>query len=108
MEIFFKSTKLKEICSSARILKKQYGDLAIKIQNRLDDISAAANVLDLVAGRPHPLRGNLTGKYAVKLNANMRLLFEPANEPIPLDKDGSVDWKRVTMVRIVSIEDYHE
>ena len=44
---------------------------------------------------------------AVDLNNMMRLVFEPANEPIPKCLDETVDWKRITMIRIVCVGDYH-
>lgn len=37
-----------------------------------------------------------------------RLIFEPANDPIPLKEDGGLDWKNITAVNIIGIEDTHE
>jgi hypothetical protein len=34
--------------------------------------------------------------------------FEPANEPIPIKLDGEMDWKQITAVNIIGIEDTHE
>jgi len=79
-----------------------------KSETRLADIGAASNVGDLRFGRPHPLReGSLKGKFALRLDEANRLVFEPANEPVPKLEDGSVDWNGVTKVKIVFIGDYH-
>jgi proteic killer suppression protein len=37
-----------------------------------------------------------------------RLLFIPANEPIPKKPDGGIDLTQVTEVEIISIEDTHD
>ena len=107
MEISFKDRKLQEICQSSKLMKKKYGDLSRKLQARLADLSAADNVLEIPVGRPHPLMYGRREQYAVDLTNMIRLIFEAANEPIPRNSDGTVDWKRVTMIRIVEIEDYH-
>jgi len=41
------------------------------------------------------------------LDGPYRLIFEPAHDPLPLDENGSLDWARVTAIRILLIEDYH-
>ena len=40
----------------------------------------------------------LTGRY---------LVFEPANDPLPVNDDGSLDLGAVTKVRILEVTDYH-
>lgn len=108
MEIHFTDKKLQKICQSSKLLKQKFGHLSFKIQARLADFDAASNVTELTAGRPHQLFYNRTGQYALALNNMTRLIFESANDPIPKNLDGTVDWKKVTVVRIVAIEDYHE
>ena len=108
MEISFKDKKLQDLCESSRLMQKKYGQVANKLRTRLADLQAASNVSELIAGRPHPLFQNRQGQFAVDLTNMIRLIFEPANEPIPKNSEGLVDWKKVTMVRIVEIGDYHE
>ena len=69
---------------------------------------AAANVADLVAGRPHPLKGDRAGQFALDLDRGSRLVFEPAHEPVPIRDDQSIAWDQVTAIRIVFIGDYHD
>jgi proteic killer suppression protein len=58
-------------------------------------------------GGCHELSANLKGCLAIDLDGPYRLIFEPADEPVPLDGHGSLDWNRVTVVRVLRIEDYH-
>jgi proteic killer suppression protein len=62
----------------------------------------------LVAGKPHPLKGDRLGQFAVSLDGGWRLVFVPANDPIPRHDDESVDWSQVTIVSIEQIVDYHD
>ena len=55
----------------------------------------------------HELKGNRKGTLAVKLDHRLRLIFKPADEPVPLKADGGLNWKEVRAIRILSIEDYH-
>ena len=108
MEIHFRNKKLQELCQTSKLMKKKLGDeLAKKLKARLSDLESASTVSELVAGRPHPLEYDRKGQFAVDLNNMIRLVFEPANEPIPRCSDETVDWKRITVIRIVCIGDYH-
>jgi len=43
----------------------------------------------------------------MRLTRNVRLVFEPADDPVPRRPDGGLDWERVTSVMIWEIGDYH-
>jgi proteic killer suppression protein len=58
--------------------------------------------------RPHPLKGDRDGQFALDLVHPQRLLFEPANETIPRLEDGGIDWSQVTQICIIWIGDYHD
>ena len=81
---------------------------AKKLQNRLADLEAVAFVTELVAGRPHPLKGDRLGQFSVDLHGAVRLVFEPNQNPVPRNADKSIAWNRVDKVRIVFIGDYHD
>jgi len=37
------------------------------------------------------------------------MVFEVANDPLPLKPDGGLDWNHVTAVRVLKlVEDYHD
>jgi toxin HigB-1 len=109
MEITFSNHKLQKLCEQQAIAQKKLGkDCARKLRSRLSDLEAVASVQDLVAGRPHPLKGDRLGQFALDLQGGKRLVFEPANDPIPCKEDGSIHWAQVTAVRIVFVENYHD
>lgn len=108
MEIGFKNTRLKRICEDEQKMSQKLGaKSAKKLKSRLADLSAAGDVNDLIAGRPHPLKGDRLGQFALYLDGGDRLVFESADEPVPTTTDGAIDWKRVTKICIVYIGDYH-
>jgi hypothetical protein len=59
-------------------------------------------------GRCHELREDRAGQLSLDLDHPYRLIFEPADNPIPLKPDGGIDWKKVTAIRIIGVEDTHE
>lgn len=109
IEILFLTADIQRLCEQERLAVRKLGaDSAKKLKSRLADLSAAASVSGLVAGHPHPLRGDRLGQFAVSLAGGARLVFEPANEPRPLLADGTIDWTRITRIRVVFIGDYHD
>lgn len=111
MEIFFRTKKLQELCSSGREMQKHHGRaLADKLKQRLTELSAAKTLADisrLPPPRCHEHKGNRKGQFTVDLTNQMRLVFIPANEPIPRRDDGGIDLARVTQIEIITIEDPH-
>lgn len=108
MDISFANKKLKDVCErQAKAVTTLGAEAARKLRARLCDLDAAEFVAELVAGRPHPLVGDRAGQFALDITGSMRLVFEPANDPIPRRVDQSIDWSSVTSVRIVFIGDYH-
>lgn len=109
MEIKFSDKKLRELCEKQAAAVKKLGDAgARKLRARLADLAAASRVTDLVAGHPHPLKGERLGQFAVDLAGGWRLVFAPANDPVPRRGDASIDWSAVTIVCIEYIGDYHD
>ena len=79
---------------------------------RLDEL-ADADTLAVMRSLPqsycHELTADRKGQLAVKLDKGYRMVFEVANDPIPLKTDGGLDWNRVTAVRVLKLaEDYHD
>ena len=110
MLILFADKSLEKACNNKAVLKKKYGtNQAVKILNRLADIQAAHNldIMRSLPGRCHELTGNMKGYLALDLVQPYRLIFEPSNSPIPLKKDGGLDWTKVTEIKIIKIENYH-
>ena len=59
-------------------------------------------------GRCHELTGDRKGQLAVDVTKNVRLVFEPADEPTPTREGGGLDWEGVKSVRILEVVDYHD
>ena len=109
VDILFSKDEWKELCENERIGTRKLGAQgAKKLRRRLADMRAAQTVTDLIAGRPHPLKGDRARQFAVDLDGARRLVFTAANDPPPTQDDGSVDWRQVTAVTIVFIGDYHD
>lgn len=109
MELQFKNKKIRQLCEQKAVADKKLGlDCACKLRTRLADIEAASRVTELVAGSPHPLKGNRSGQFALDLAGGSRLVFVPDHDPCPTRTDGSIDWSQVTAVCIEYIGDYHD
>lgn len=98
MEITYKSTKLKKICTLRSAAEKQYGSrMAELIHQRIDEIDAADTVEEMIQfriGRCHRLQGNRKAQYAVDLVHPFRMVFEQIGQEIQIAK-------------IIEIVDYH-
>ena len=111
MDIVFKNNKFEEECNNQRLLEKRHGqERAKRIRRRLDDLRAAKILEDMrnLPGRCHELLHNRSGQLSLDLDHPHRLIFEPADEPIPKKPDGGIDWTKVTAVMILGVEDTHE
>jgi toxin HigB-1 len=109
LEIRFLDKKLRELCESSAVAERKLGPpSASKLRRRLADLRAAATVAELVAGRPHPLTGDRAGQFSLELAKGDRLVFSPANDPVPRTEDGAINWSQVTLIRIDYIGDYHD
>ena len=109
MDIDFSTAKLRALCEQHARMVGAFGfPCAKKLQTRLADLEAVASVAELVAGRPHPLKGDRLGQFSVDLHSAVRLVFVANHDPIPRNADKSIAWNQVNKVRIVFIGDYHD
>ena len=111
MDILFTNERLHKLCTDQRAAIRKHGsDRAKKIRLRLDDMDAAAHleVTRHLPGHFHELTGDRAGQLACSLDGPYRLIFEPANEPVPRNAAGGLSWAEVTAVRILEIVDYHD
>ena len=99
MIVDYKNNKIKKICTNYTAAVKEYGtDNADKITERIDQISSASSVNELIQfgiGRCHPLEGNRKKEYAMDLVHPHRLVF-------------SVDSSNKNQIAIIiEVIDYH-
>ena len=111
MEILFKTRKMQKRMSSETELVREYGKENAKMIMRRMLVLHAAECLADVPRRPpdrcHALSGKRQGQYAVDAKHPYRIIMEPANNPIPLLEDGSINTGSVTSIRILEVKDYH-
>lgn len=109
MEMAYQTSKLQKLCEDHKYAIRHLGPAnATKLRNRLDDIEAADNVINLIAGKPHPLNRERKGQLSISLAGGMRLIIKPNHDAVPSKSDGSVDWVAVTSVTVCHIGDYHD
>lgn len=111
MKISYKNKKLEKSLASLSVIKKEYGTRAKLVNQRKNELESASS-LETMKAIPaaycHELKGNFKGKLAVDISGNHRIIFEPNHHPIPVKKDGGLDWPLVTTIIIIAIgEDYH-
>ena len=113
MDITFATKSLAKQLNEGKEMVKKHGALrAKKLGIVLTQLRAAPN-LGVFAPpmspphRCHELTGNRKGQLTVDLDHPYRLVFEPNHTPLPIRAEGGLDWKLVTAVNIIGIEDTH-
>ena len=110
VNIVFANIKLEKIFNSKKLLQKIYGEQAKRIRTRMAVLKAAPCLAAVPVKKPdrrHELTGNRKGTFAVDLKHPFRLVFEPAEDPVPKKEDGGIDLEKVLSIRILAVEDYH-
>lgn len=111
MDITFSTRKLEKQCNDSKTMTRTWGPIqAKKIRQRLDDLSAAStlDVMRSLPGRCHELTGDRADQFSLDLEHPNRLVFEPANDPVPRKQDGGLNWTAITAVRIIGVVDTHD
>ena len=115
MDISFRSKKFgKDFNEWSRLQKIHGKKRAEKIRIRLGELRAASSLYDFWPTKSGPSRcheltgGKRKGQVSVDLDHPYRLIFIPDHEPFPVKPDGGLDWKHVTAIVIIGIEDTHE
>jgi len=114
MDITFKNKKLAKCFNEGRNLDATHGRLrAKKIRIRLNEFRAAESLMDFWPPKSPPARchelteGKRKGQLSVDLDHPYRLIFIPDHSPIPVKKDGGLDWTMVNIIKIIGVEDTH-
>ena len=110
MNVYFKSKKLGKQLTVPVQMQKAYGQMARKVDQRLEELKAANTLADMrmiPGARYHELSGQREGQLAVNISGNFRLIFIPEHEPIPEKDDGGLDWDAVIDIKIIEVVDYH-
>lgn len=92
------------------MLKELGQDRAKKLRQRMAELKAAdvlADISHLPPPRLHELAGQQKGQFSVDVAHPYRLLFIPADDPVPTKPDGGIDLTAVESIEIVGIADTH-
>ena len=111
MIITFADRKLRKYANNNSAAIQKMGVKRAKLyQQRLSDMAAAENFDDLkhLPGRFHQLSNNRTNQWACDLDHPYRLIFEPAEIPIPTDEHGKQILIEIKNVEIIEITNYHK
>ena len=111
MNITFSNRKLEKQCNDSKTMTKTWGPIqAKKLRQRLDELRAAPTLeaMRLLPGRCHELKHDRAGQLSLDLEHPYRLVFEPANDPVPRKQDGGLNWTAITAVRIIGVIDTHD
>jgi proteic killer suppression protein len=112
MEVSFTNAKLGKLCNSISKLRGKYGPkMGPLIAQRLVEMDGADTLADLAllpGPRAHSLQENFKGHWAANLIHPYRLIFKPANDPLPKLPDDGLDTGRVTAVEVIGVVNYHK
>ncbi len=111
MELSFAAKRKAKLCNSKVEMRSKLGlRCAERLQQRLEELRAAATLEDmrfLPGARCHELKQQRKQQLAVDLVHPRRLVFEPADDPVPTKADGGLDWSQVTRIVVLEVVDYH-
>jgi len=103
----FASKTLREICEDEERAEQRFGRRVTEsLKHRLADVEAAPAATDLIAGAPQ--LQNPTSHYSVRLADGFCLEFAANHVKNPHDKNGNIDWKKVSRIQIVRIGKCHD
>lgn len=109
ISIIFKNRKLQKLCNEYNEAVRKLGPRCAKIlRQRLDDLHAADSLADFrnLPGDCHEYKSE--DLFSLDLEGGRRLMFRPADDPIPRLPDGvSLDWNGVRSIEIIFIGDPH-
>jgi proteic killer suppression protein len=111
MVITFKDRKFGELVNNERNLTKKLGEAqADKLLIRLNQMRDANTLEDVrnLAGKYHELKYDRKCQWGCDLNQPYRLIFQPHEDPIPINESGQYLWDKITGVEIVEIINYHK
>ena len=110
MELYYKTTRLKELCENPKYSKKliqRYGlDIAKKLPQIINELKAFATLEDVPSSPPlrrHKLVGNLDGSFAININNQYRLIFRPYGNNIIID-----DLRLIKNIEIMEVSKHYE
>jgi toxin HigB-1 len=110
MDIIFANKKLEKWANNYALAQKKLGnERAKKYHQRMEEMTNAQSFdeLQFQPGNYHTLKGDRNGQWACNLDHPYRLIFEPAEKPVPTNEHGTPILTEMRVVDIIEIVDYH-
>lgn len=110
MEIRFATPSLETLCRSEQGRIRRWGPQAgRRIGQRMDEFRAARSLADLrnAPGHHHELKWDRRGRLAVSVAGKLRLIYRPVVDDRPVGQAPGLDWTQVTIVEVLSVENYY-
>ncbi len=113
MDIQFASKKLEKELNEQKTMMKAHGAIRSKrLRIVLTGLRAAPSLATFAPPmspphRCHELTGNRKGQLSMDLDHPYRLIIKPNHDPLPIRDEGGLDWRLVTAIKILEIEDTH-
>jgi len=111
MNITFADNKLLKIVNDDKKMLKVFGKIrADKLRERLTQLKFSVTLEDVryLPGNYHELVGDRKGQWACDLDQPYRLIFEPHEDPIPVNEKGQYLWIKIIGIEIIEIVNYHK
>lgn len=104
MQLAFSQKSIREVCESEKKAKKKFGDeIAQQLIRRLADLRAAESVFELVVGNPRRIDGMSDGYMVIDIIEGVFMVFSANHLRMPMQKDGSTNWAKVSRIKISKI-----
>lgn len=104
MELSFATEQLRSICESRRSATNKLGaDTARSLEMVLADIEACQTVEEFTLLYGDQATSSKADRWQVSIEGAVTMTFASGHVSPPLKKDGRVDWRKVTRVRIEAI-----
>jgi hypothetical protein len=108
VEFTFGSIELRRICENRRRAINVLGiEPARELEQRLADLAALTTAAELSDLFPYHIVARSPSERALRLDAGYDLAFCAGHVDVPVLKDGSTDWTRVSRIRITALEARH-
>lgn len=105
MEISYQDQDLRQLCLSKNRAKTQFGDeFALKLKILLADLDVWNNVNELIEGGIYVLKIDGKNYVTVELGNEGKFVFCAINLDIPLNEDRTINWAKVTRIKVLRIE----
>lgn len=105
MDISFENKSLRQLCENKNKAKTELGEeLALKLKTLLADLEVWGNVSDFLAFGFYKFKVKENNHILVTLAEEVSFTFCAINLNIPFLKDNTIDWSKITRIKIVGIE----